>query len=122
MDEDKSLIDLEIMKNSFPYKNIDWSQFKFWKKILPNNTKEFIYDFGEPIGYPLCRFAIFYVDHLNGIYEYITLEKTLDYQRYPFVVCGQKGKQHKNYSIECSGNLDIFENVVLKIIGDKLNQ
>lgn len=120
LDEDKLLIDLEKMKNTIPYKSIDWSKFKFWKKILPNNAKEFIYDFGEPQNHPLCRFAIFYVDQLNGLYEYITLEKTINYKKYPFMVCGQKGPQHKNYGIECSGDLETFEKVSLEIVGKQL--
>ena len=120
MEEDKLLIDLEKMKNTLPCKRIDWSQFKFWKKILPNNVKEFIYDFGEPKEHPLCRFAIFYVDILNGIYEYITLEKTLYYKKFPYIVCGQKGPQHKNYSFECPGDLDTFEKITQEIVGKQL--
>ena len=120
MEEDKLLIDVENMKNHIPSKYIDWSQFKFWKKILPNNAKEFIYDFGEPKEHPLCRFAIFYVDILNGIFEYVTLEKTLMYKNYPYVVCGQKGPQHKNYNMECSDDFDSFEKVVQEVVGKQL--
>ena len=36
------------------------------------------------------------------------------------MVCGQKGPQHKNYSIECSGDLETFEEVVQIIIGKQL--
>ena len=120
MEEDKLLIDLEKMKNTLPCQRIDWSQFKFWKKILPNNAKEFIYDFGEPKEHPLCRFAIFYVDILNGIYEYITLEKTIGYKKFPFMVCGQKGPQHKNYGLECPGDFDTFEKIAQEIVGKQV--
>ena len=120
MDEDNLLIGLENMKNTLPCKRIDWSKFKFWKKVLPNNAKEFIYDFGEPKEHPLCRFAIFYVDILNGIYEYITLEKTNFYKNFPYMVCGQKGPQHKNYSIECPEDLDSFEKIAQEIVGKQM--
>ena len=121
LNEDELLIDLEKMKNNIPSQRIDWSQFKFWKKILPNNAKEFIYDFGEPKEFPLCRFAIFYVDQLNKIFEYITLEKTVNFKKFPFIVCGQKGPQHKNYGIECPGDLDTFEKIAQEIVGKQIN-
>lgn len=116
VDEDKLLINIENIKNHVKFQCIDWNKFKFEKKILPNNAKEFIYDFGEPKTHPLCRFAIFYVDHLNGIFEYITLEKAIDFKYYPYYVCGQKGPQHKNYGLECSGDLENFEKLVQEIV------
>ena len=36
------------------------------------------------------------------------------------MVCGQKGPQHKNYGIECSGDLETFEKVSLEIVGKQL--
>lgn len=116
LNEDNLLVNVENIKNIAKFQCIDWTKFKFEKKILPNNAKEFIYDFGEPKNHPLCRFGIYYVDHLNGIFEYITLEKTTMYTHFPYYVCGQKGPQHKNYGLECSGDLETFEKVVQQII------
>ena len=115
-----NLINIDNIKNQVKYKSIDWTKFKFEKKILANNAKEFIYDFGEPKNHPLCRFGIFYVDHLNGIFEFITLEKTIQYKYYPYLACGQKGPQHKNYGVECPGELETFEKLVQEIVKKKI--
>lgn len=113
--EDK-LIDIETIKTIPIFSHIDWSKFKFEKKILANGAKEFIYDFGEPKSLTLCRFAIFYVDANNGIFEYITLEKTCEYKQFPYLICGQKGPQHKNYGIECPADFNTFEKRAHEII------
>lgn len=117
--DESQLIDIEFLKKKYETKHIDWNQFKFEKKTLPNNAKEFIYNFGEPKNAPLCYFAIFYVDEENKIYEYITLEKTYISKKFPYVVCGQKGSQHKNYGLECPSDFETFEKVVQIIIDKK---
>ena len=114
-DEDK-LLNIELLKKSSNFELIDWTKFKFEKKILPNGAKEFIYDFSEPNSSPLCRYALFYVDANNNIFEYITLEKTIIYKKYPYVICSQKGAQHKNFSIECPDDFDTFEKLAQEII------
>ena len=115
---DNKVIDKEFMKNNFEIGYIDWDDLIFQKKELPNNVIEYIYDFGEPPRFPLCRFAIFYVDKTKKIYEYFTLEKTLIVRKYPYLICGQKGNQHKNYMTESPGIFNIFENMVKTIIDD----
>ena len=118
MDESK-FIDIEFLKSQFPTKYINWDNFKFEKKELSNNVKEFIYNFGEPKGSPLCYYGIFYIDEANNIYEYFTLEKTFMFSSY--VVCGQKGSQHNNYGIKCSSKLEDFEKAIQLIIEKKVN-
>ena len=121
-DEDK-LIDIEFIKKQYKSKYINWDEFKFEKKELSNNVKEFIYCFGKPNDYPLCYYAIFYVDESNKIYNYFTLEKTDifkgkgdDYS----CVCGQKGSQHINYGIGCPSNITSFEKIIKIIVNKKV--
>ena len=78
MDEDK-LVDIDFIKKKYQTKSIDWNNFKFEKKELSNNVKEFIYSFGTPNDHPLCYYAVFYVDESNKIFEYFTLEKTINF-------------------------------------------
>lgn len=113
--DESKFIDIEFLKKQYPTKMVDWDKFKFEKKELPNNVKEFIYNFGEPKESPLCYYGIFYVDEANNIYEYLTLEKSFDSS---YVICGQKGSQHKNYGIKCSKNFEDFEKMVINIIGN----
>ena len=118
--DDKRMINKEFMENHTEGDYINWDDFVFTKKVLPNNAIEYIYDFGQPASYPLCRFAIFYVDKAKNIYEYITLEKTMIPRKYPYCVCGQKGTQHKNYQMECPGSLEYFEEMVKNIIDNNI--
>ena len=113
---DNRMTSKDFMEAHTEGNNINWDDFNFSKKILPNGAIEFIYDFSVPSSYPLCRFAIFYVDKAKNIYEYITLERMMAPGKYPYCVCGQKGTKHKNYSLECAGNLESFEAVVKEII------
>ena len=121
IDEEK-LTDIEFIRSYYKSNFINWNEFKFEKKELQNNVKEFIYNFGVPKDYTLCHFAIFYVDEANKIYKYFTLEKTVDFcgngNNYP-VVCGQKGPSHLNYGIKCPPNLESFEEVIQSIINNK---
>lgn len=116
MDESK-FIDIDFIKSQHPTKYVNWDNFKFEKKELSNNVKELIYNFGEPKDSPLCYYGIFYIDEINNIYEYFTLEKSLMDSSY--VVCGQKGPQHKNYGISCPPKLEDFEKVIQLIIEKK---
>ena len=116
--EDK-LINIKFIQKKIENDNINWNKIKFEKKVLPNNAKEFIYDFGVPSSYPLCRFAIFYADDKNNIYEYITLEKTLLFKNYPYLICGQKGTKHYNFALECPENFESFEKLALNLIEEK---
>ena len=120
-DENK-LIDIEYIKNQFKSRYINWDKFKFEKKELSNNIKEFIYSFGEPKDTPLCYYCIYYVDQDNDIFEYFTLEKTMvtftgDDNPY---VCGQKGSQHINYGIRCPPNLESFEKAIQSIVQKRI--
>ncbi len=40
-------------------------------------------------------------------------------KKFPYVVCGQKGSQHKNYGLECPSDFETFEKVVQIIIDKK---
>ena len=99
--DEMKLIDTKFIKNQFESRYIDWDKFKFEKKELSNNVKEFIYSFGEPKDVPLCYYSIFYVDQDNNIFEYFTLEKTNPSlgPGFPYI-CGQKESQHINYGIK----------------------
>ena len=110
--KDTKVIDKTFMKRYFEEGEIEWDDFTFTKKVLPNNAIEYIYDFGEPPRFPLCRFAIFYVDVAQNIFKYITLEKTLFGNKCPYIVCGVKGEKHVNYMTECPGDLEAFEGIV----------
>ena len=114
--DDNKMINKDFMQDHTEGDYINWNSFKFTKKVVSDNVTEFIYDFGEPMSYPLCRFAIFYVDKSKNINELFTLEKMMLPQRFPYCICGQKGTQHKNYSIQCPGNLVDFEETIKEII------
>ena len=77
--DESKLTNKELMSSQPLFNAIDWSKIKIEKKELPNNVIEFIYDFGEPKDEPLCRFAIFYVDPNNELYEYYTLQKSKEF-------------------------------------------
>ena len=72
--DESKIIDIEFMKKKLNSDNINWENFKFEKKVLPDGLKEFIYDFGIPEKTPLCRYALFFTDD-NNIHQYFTLEK-----------------------------------------------
>ena len=118
--KDTKVIDKQFMKRYFETDEIEWDDFVFEKKELPNKAIEYIYDFGEPPRFPLCRFAIFYVDVAQNIYKYITLEKTILPRRFPYMVCGVNGDVHVNYMAECPGDLNAFETLVKEIIDKKV--
>ena len=118
--KDTKVIDKIFMKRYFEEGEIEWDDFTFTKKVLPNNAIEYIYDFGEPPRFPLCRFAIFYVDVAQNIFKYITLEKTLFGNKCPYIVCGVKGEKHVNYMTECPGDLEAFEGIVKEIVEKKI--
>ena len=121
--DEMKLIDIKFIKNQFESRYIDWNKFKFEKKELPNNVKEFIYSFGEPKEVPLCYYSIFYLDQDNNIFEYFTLEKTssspINGSGLPYI-CGQKGSQHINYGITCSPNIDSFEKAIQIILNKRI--
>ena len=118
--KDTKVIDKTFMKRYFEEGEIEWDDFTFTKKVLPNNAIEYIYDFGEPPRFPLCRFAIFYADVAQNIFKYITLEKTLFGNKCPYIVCGVKGEKHVNYMTECPGDLEAFEGIVKEIVEKKI--
>ena len=118
--DDTKVINKDFMKRYFPDDYLEWEYYKFEKKVLPNNAIEYIYDYGEPPRFPLCRFAIFYVDRAQNIFKYITLEKTIIFAQYPYMVCGQRGEQHLNYQFECSPQLETFEKMVQNIIANNI--
>ena len=120
--DEMKLIDIEFIKNKSESRYIDWDTFKFEKKELSNNVKEFIYSFGEPKDVPLCYYSIFYMDQNNDIFEYFTLEKTSPPLAGPGLpyICGQKGSQHINYGITCSPNIESFEKAIQQIINKKI--
>ena len=117
--DESKIINKDFMKKNIDNEHIYWDEFKFVKKELPNNVKEFIYDFGVPNSYPLCRYAIFYADDANNIHEFFTLEKTLMFNKYPYLICGQKGERHYNFGLECPDNLEFFEKVIHELIQEK---
>lgn len=109
--------DYLLNKDNSTFLGIDWSKFNFYKKELDEGVIEYIYDFGEPMASPLCRFGIFYVDKKNEIYEYFTLEKAKVYDKYKYVVCGKKRhEKHKNYLYSCNDELEVFEEIIQIII------
>ena len=116
--DESKIINIEFMKKHIDNEHIDWSNFKFEKKVLQNNLKEFIYDFGEPKSFPLCRYAIFFTND-KDIHEYLTLEKTLMYSKYPYLICSQKGTKHLNFAIECPANFEFFEKLSLQLLKEK---
>ena len=118
--KDTKVIDKTFMKRYFEEGEIEWDDFTFTKKVLPNNAIEYIYDFGEPPRFPLCRFAIFYVDVAQNIFKYISLEKTLFGNKCPYIVCGVKGEKHVNYMTECPGDIEAFEGIVKEIVEKKI--
>ena len=118
--KDTKVIDKIFMKRYFEEGEIEWDDFTFTKKVLPDNAIEYIYDLGEPPRFPLCRFAIFYVDVAQNIFKYITLEKTLFGNKCPYIVCGVKGEKHVNYMTECPGDLEAFEGIVKEIVEKKI--
>ena len=118
--KDTKVINKKFMQRYFEKDELDWDDFIFTKRELPTGVIEYIYDFGEPPRIPLCRFAIFYVDKAQKIFEYITLEKTFMFSKYPYLICGQKGEQHKNYSTECPADLKTFEEMVKEIIDKRI--
>ena len=69
---------------------INWEEFHFYKKNLASDVVEYIYDFGVPKSYFHCRYAIYYVDPINRIYEYFTLEKTKNDKIDTYIICGKK--------------------------------
>ena len=71
--DESKLTNKELMSDLPIFSAIDWNKIKIYKKQLPNNVIEFIYDFGEPKYENLCRFDIFYVDPINKNFEYFTL-------------------------------------------------
>ena len=83
---------------------------------MASDVVEYIYDFGVPKSYFHCRYAIYYVDPINRIYEYFTLEKTKNDKIDTYIICGKKNKRHKNYSKECEDNFDTFESMGQDII------
>ena len=114
--DESKIIDIEFMKKKLNSDNINWENFKFEKKVLPDGLKEFIYDFGIPEKTPLCRYALFFTDD-NNIHQYFTLEKKFPYYiAYPYIVCSQKGSQHYNYNRECPDDLAQFEKIGLEIM------
>ena len=119
--KDTKVIDKDFMQRYFEEGEIEWDNFTFTKKELPNKAIEYIYDFGVPPRFPLCRFAIFYVDVAQNIFRYITLEKTLFGGKCPYIVCGVQGDKHVGYMKECPGDLNAFEEIVKYIIENKIN-
>ena len=122
---DKFLYNITTIQESFNlsykyyWEYINWEDFHFYKKNLSSDVVEYIYDFGKP-EFPLnCRYAIYYIDHINNIYEYFTLEKT---KIGKYLICGiNKNKRHKGYDIECEDNFETFESLVQYIIKTKFN-
>ena len=57
---------------------------------MASDVVEYIYDFGVPKSYFHCRYAIYYVDPINRIYEYFTLEKTKNDKIDTYIICGKK--------------------------------
>ena len=108
------VINKEFMKKFFEEDEIDWDKLKFEKLELENKAIEYIYNFERV--FPLCPFAIFYVDRDKNIFKYFTLERTLLFKMFPYLICGQKDEQHKNYRMECPGEMFNFETLVQTII------
>ena len=121
-DGDNFLYNITNIQNSFDLsynsEYINWEEFHFHKKNLGLDVVEYIYDFGKVVYNLNCRYAIYYIDHKNNIYQYFTLEKTnIDDNNYTYLICGlNKNKRHKGYGIECEDNFETFENLVLDII------
>ena len=118
--KDTKVIDKKFMKRYFDEGEIDWDDYMFTKKELPNKAIEYIYDFGEPPTILLSRFAIFYVDVAQNIFEYITLEKTAFGAKFPYIVCGFKREKHVSYMTDCPDDLNTFEGIVKEIIEKKI--
>ena len=108
------VINKEFMKRYFEEDEIDWDKLKFEKIELENKAIEYIYDFSNI--FPLSPFAIFYVDKEKNIYKYFTLERTLFFKTFPFLICGQKDEAHLNYQMECPGEMFNFELLVQTIV------
>ena len=108
------VINKEFMKKFFEEDEIDWDKLKFEKLELENKAIEYIYNFERV--FPLCPFAIFYVDRDKNIFKYFTLERTILFRTFPYLICGQKDEQHKNYRMECPGEMLNFETLVQTII------
>ena len=65
---------------------------------------------------PFFRYAIFYVDTKNEIYEFFTLEKKFDISEIPYLLGLQKNNKHFYYDIELEDNFENFEKWVKYII------
>ena len=78
------------LRYNYSSEYINWEEFHFHKKNLASDVVEYIYDFGVPKSYLLCRYAIYYVDPINRIYEYFTLEKTKNDKIDTYIICGKK--------------------------------
>jgi len=84
-------------------------KIKIQKKIISDSTFEIIYDFGKNQTESLCRYAIFYVDIMNAQYEYITLEKYENYQKYDYCIGSVRDNVYIPYDVECAPEIEVFE-------------
>jgi len=116
--DSNKVINKEFMKKFFDEGEIDWNKLKFEKLELENKAIEYIYNF-ENI-FPLCPYAMFYVDREKNIFKYFTLERTILFQKFPYLICGQKDEQHKNYRMECPYDMFTFETLVQTIISSNI--
>ena len=115
-DENDFLLNKTKHAEELKFENINWDKCNIYEKELNKDIKEYIYDFGQPIAHPLFRYAIFYVDTKNEIYEFFTLEKKLDISEIPYLIGLQKNNKHIYYDIELEDNFENFEKWVKYII------
>ena len=115
-DENDFLLNKTKHAEELKFENINWDKCNIYEKELNKDIKEYIYDFGQPIAHPLFRYAIFYVDTKNEIYEFFTLEKKIDISEIPYLIGLQKNNKHIYYDIELEDNFENFEKWVKYII------
>jgi hypothetical protein len=94
------------------FKNMTIEKIKIQKKIISYSSFEIIYDFGKIQTEPLCRYAIFYVDIKNAQYEYITLEKYDNYQKYDYCIGSVRDNIYIPFDVECAPEIEVFESFV----------
>ena len=94
------------------FKYMSFEKIKIQKKNISNSIFEIIYDFGEKQTEPLCRYAIFYVDSMYAQYEYITLEKYDNYQKYDYCIGSVRDNIYIPFDVECAPKIEVFESFV----------
>ena len=94
------------------FKYLPIEKIKIQKKIISYSIFEIIYDFGKIQTEPLCRYAIFYVDNMNAAYEYFTLEKYDNYQKYDYCIGSVRDNIYINFDVECAPEIEVFESFV----------